>query len=347
MSTTSTATVTPSLSFPLTGHAVLSLDADGKVTSYNEGARLLFALDPAAGRIQAADVFGPPIGVPGGVRTLLDAAPGRPPAWTGNLTCSRGPVRPFVVTATATRDPGGTLTVICGPAPRPDTGLPPDLARRIGHELRSSMTGIAGLAAIMARRTDGRSGDQLRRLALIEQNARAAITVVDHVVELSQLESGHITCRPEPIDPRPVIAAAIGQCTAATRTTARIHDTTTADDLVACTDPAIARPIIAELITNALVAGAATEVTTSAFARAETVVIEVADNGLGIPREEQTTIFDPFVRGQSAPDGAAGLGLHLARRRAQLIGAELVARSDPGSGSTFTLILPSPAGFTG
>lgn len=362
MVTSSTATCTlPSatdqlwLNFPLIGHAVVTINATGEVISYNEGARLLFGFHPDGGDVHAADIFGPPVGTRDGVRTLLDSFntdPGRPPAWTGHLTCFRGPVRPFVVTATAARDltgseDSGALTVICGPPPQRNSGLPvaawlpPDLARRIGHELRGSMTGIAGLAAIMTKRVSSEAREELRRLALIEHNARTAITLVDRVVELSQLESGRIHCRKEPADPRHIIAAAIGMCAATAGFTTRVQDVTTADDLVAYTDPAVARQIITELIDNALVAGAATDVRVHATAQQDSIIIEVLDNGRGITPEERPTIFEPFVRGRSAADGAVGLGLYLARRRAQLIGAELSAPIGPEFGSTFTLELPA------
>ncbi|GAA2697518.1 sensor histidine kinase [Actinoplanes palleronii] len=344
------------LNFPVAGHAVVSITADGTVNSYNEGARLLFDIPAGAERIQAADLFGPPLVTAEGRRSLLDglaAASEQPPAWTGTLACFRGPGRPFVVTATAVRDLGGaagegSLTVICGPPPPrnaalPAAGwLPPDLAPRIGHELRGTMTGIAGLAAILARRAAGASGtgDELRRLGMIEQAARAGIAVVDNVVEISRIESGRIHCTKAAADLQQVIAAAIGMCAAAVGATAEVRDTTVGA-VVVRTDPGLVRPILVELITNALVAGSATRVSVRAHALTDTTSIEVTDDGRGIAVEDQPTIFEAFVRGQSAPDTAAGLGLYLARRRAQLIGAEVTMSSSPGHGSTFTLTLPA------
>jgi signal transduction histidine kinase len=310
--------------------------------------------------MRAEDLFGPPIGIPGGVPALLDrftAEPDQPPAWTGTLACFLGPGRPFVVTATAARgitraDGLAELTVICGPPPGrnaapPAAGwLPADLSRRIGHELRSTLTGIAGLAAIIERRAGGTEpADQLRRIQTIEQNARAGIATVDRVVELSQLEAGRIRCRTVTTDPREILGAAIGMCAAITGGAQCVLSDTPAGSLIR-TDPALVKPIVAELITNALIAGAATEVRVGAVAQPHRILIQVIDNGRGVPDEEQKTIFEPFVRGESSADGAVGLGLYLARRRAQWVGGELSVLSRPGYGSTFTLALPTETGWS-
>jgi anti-sigma regulatory factor (Ser/Thr protein kinase) len=343
----------PWLTFPLAGHAILTVDATDAVTYCNEGARLLFGIDPDDTPVHTPDLFGPPLGVPGGVRTLLDGfaeAADRPTAWTGNLPCFRGGGQPFVVTATAAgAGQPGVLTVICGPPPAGDAGfpvaswLPPELSRRIGHELRGSLTGIAGLAAIMAKRAGGAergSGDELRRLRMIELNARTGIATVDRVVELTRIESGRTRCHKVVAPVGPILAAAIGTCAATAGPARCVLAADTPDLLTVPTDPVLVQAIVAELITNALVAGAAGEVCVRALAGPGAILVEVTDDGGGIAPDELSTVFDPFVRGESAADGAVGLGLHLARRRAQLIGARLTVRSSPGHGSTFTLALP-------
>lgn len=72
--------------------------------------------------------------------------------------------------------------------------------------------------------------------------------------------------------------------------------------------------------------------------------IEVADEGAGIPLQEQQRIFDDLYRGENARETeGSGLGLALARRVVQLHGGEIFLRSDPahGRGTVFTVRLPS------
>lgn len=69
--------------------------------------------------------------------------------------------------------------------------------------------------------------------------------------------------------------------------------------------------------------------------------LEVSDTGFGIPEDELPLVFERFHRAdRSRTDGGVGLGLSIARQIAEAHGGELRARSVPGKGSTFTLLLP-------
>ncbi|HEX6709449.1 MAG TPA: HAMP domain-containing sensor histidine kinase [Rubrobacter sp.] len=69
--------------------------------------------------------------------------------------------------------------------------------------------------------------------------------------------------------------------------------------------------------------------------------LEVSDTGVGIPEDELPLIFERFHRtDHSRTDGGVGLGLSIARQIAEAHGGEIRARSAPGKGSTFTLLLP-------
>jgi len=77
--------------------------------------------------------------------------------------------------------------------------------------------------------------------------------------------------------------------------------------------------------------------------RGEQVLIEVSDNGPGIPPELQRKVFERFYRGdesRSRRSGGAGLGLAISLAIAEAHGGTLELCSVPGEGSTFTLVLP-------
>jgi signal transduction histidine kinase len=114
--------------------------------------------------------------------------------------------------------------------------------------------------------------------------------------------------------------------------------------LVALGDADRVRQILLNLLSNAVKftdPGGAVEV--SAGAEGEGVAVRVRDTGRGIAPERLEEIFDPFVqidrhRTQAAQQGV-GLGLSISRELARGMGAELTARSAPGEGSCFTLLL--------
>lgn len=77
--------------------------------------------------------------------------------------------------------------------------------------------------------------------------------------------------------------------------------------------------------------------------RGDTVLLGVRDEGMGIPRAEQRRIFQKFVRGSKATGSGVrgvGLGLALVTRIVEAHGGSVQLDSEPGRGSTFTLVLP-------
>jgi two-component system sensor histidine kinase SenX3 len=73
-------------------------------------------------------------------------------------------------------------------------------------------------------------------------------------------------------------------------------------------------------------------------------MIRVRDHGMGIPREVQKEIFRNFVRGADAKARniqGTGIGLAMVDHIVKAHGGEIQVQSEPGTGSTFTLLLPS------
>ena len=71
--------------------------------------------------------------------------------------------------------------------------------------------------------------------------------------------------------------------------------------------------------------------------------VMISDTGIGIPKEQIKTIFDPFRQGNeglSRSYEGAGLGLTLCRKFVTLMNGEIRVESQPGKGSTFTLLFP-------
>ncbi|WP_435858395.1 sensor histidine kinase [Streptomyces milbemycinicus] len=115
-------------------------------------------------------------------------------------------------------------------------------------------------------------------------------------------------------------------------------------------DPVRARQMVGNLVSNAIRhTPAGGSVTLSARADPETVVIDVADTGIGISADELPHVFDRFWRAEKSRDrqsGGSGLGLAIVRRLTEAHRGTVTAVSAPNVGSTFTLRLPRHSSST-
>ena len=106
------------------------------------------------------------------------------------------------------------------------------------------------------------------------------------------------------------------------------------------------KQILLNLLTNALKfthQGWGVKVTATAVGDGSRVAVAVADSGIGIAATDREKIFEDFQQGDNSPTreyGGTGLGLSICRRLARMMNAEIQLKSEPGVGSTFTLVVP-------
>jgi signal transduction histidine kinase len=219
-----------------------------------------------------------------------------------------------------------------------------EVLSKLGHELRSPLAAIIGLTKVMLMRLSAGTADaatQARQLKLLQASAAASLATIERVVDLARIESGLACPLPRLVDCRGIVTDVAAQLrTAAAERGLRLCVDVPDRPVMVSTDPDIAGRLLRELAGNALRFAGAGEVRIRLKAGAEPLVIDVSDDGPGIAAAEQARIFGPFERGERAADsddGAAGLGLYLASKQAEQIGAQLSVASQAGSGSTFSV----------
>jgi two-component system sensor kinase FixL len=98
--------------------------------------------------------------------------------------------------------------------------------------------------------------------------------------------------------------------------------------------------VLINLVANAVKFGQGKPITVAVEGTSDGACVEVTDHGIGIAPEQQDKIFGPFER--TVPAGSlGGLGLYVARQIVEAHGGTIRVQSAPGSGSTFTVELPS------
>ncbi|WP_034485329.1 sensor histidine kinase [Actinomadura oligospora] len=211
----------------------------------------------------------------------------------------------------------------------------------IAHELRTPLANIRGYLEALHDGVLEPDPDLL--LSLLEE-AVLQQRLIDDLQDLALAESGALQMLRTPLDVRELLEIS----RVAHRAVAESHgvELGVEADVVppVNADPDRLRQVIGNLVTNAMAATPpGGTVTLRALSAGDAVGIQVADTGRGIAPDELKHVFDRFWRADSArgrATGGRGLGLSIAQGIVQAHGGSLTAESEPGRGSTFTIVLP-------
>jgi len=223
--------------------------------------------------------------------------------------------------------------------------LKSEFVANMSHEIRTPLNSVLALSQLLR---DGVAGsltaDQRKYLEIITVNGQTLLRLIDDVLDLSRIESGHLDLDTEDVD----LAPQIGEIVEALSPLAMAKDLDVTVKLpeempfVRC-DVDRVRQILTNLIGNAIKFTDAGTVRVTAEVKPAAVAINVTDTGVGIPEAHLGRIFDEFVQVDQSlarRQGGTGLGLAIASRLARLMGGGISASSVPGSGSRFSLTLP-------
>jgi signal transduction histidine kinase len=213
---------------------------------------------------------------------------------------------------------------------------------KMSHELRTPLNAVIGFSELMhAGRTGPLSKRQREFLGIIRGSADHLLTLINEVLDLSKIESGHLRLDPEAVDP--VVIA--GECVSSVRWLAadrriRLEFEAAAVGPVSL-DPSRLRQVILNFLSNAIkFSGAGGQVTLTVARDGERLMIAVADTGVGVAPEDQQRIFDEFVQVGGSAHSGSGLGLAVTRQIVEAQGGEVSVTSRLGFGSTFYAWLP-------
>ncbi len=213
----------------------------------------------------------------------------------------------------------------------------------VSHELRTPVGAIAVLGETMTGIDDP---DTLRRLGGRVSHAAIRLgDMIEDLLELSRTESAEAD-EHEPVLLADVVATVAGNLAeSAEAAQLSITTTVTPTDLSVMGDRRQLRSALQNLVDNAIkYSEPGGEIQVSAIADCDSVLISVADEGIGIPTTDLDRVFERFYRVDAArrrETGGTGLGLSIVRHVALNHGGDVAASSTEGEGSTFTLRLPN------
>ncbi len=217
----------------------------------------------------------------------------------------------------------------------------------VSHEIRTPLNGIMGFTDILERGlTDA---DQRDHLHSIRSSGERLLSIVSDILDLSRLDAGSFELQPEPLH----FPDLLERLLAPFRQRGVDKGITVDGDIAADVPDGLVldgqrlSKVLGCLLDNAVKFTAKGSVRLSITAAVHgdraNLTLRVQDTGAGIPAAERQRIFDAFVQrdGQSINDyGGLGLGLALTRQLVESMHGQLTVESEPGRGSTFSVVLP-------
>lgn len=205
-----------------------------------------------------------------------------------------------------------------------------------GHQLRTPLTVVQGFIAILRRGGFENPTDRDRILDTMNDQSRIMGSLIDKLILLERWESPESPPAASAID----IGTLVGDLVApiADAHPDRLFEVTAPSGILAAIDPTELGYVVTNLADNALKYGAG-PIAVCVRAQDSAAVIEVADQGPGIPSTDALRVFDRFYRGTQRDVPGSGLGLAIVKRAVERANGTISLDSGPG-GSRFIVQLP-------
>jgi signal transduction histidine kinase len=215
----------------------------------------------------------------------------------------------------------------------------------VSYELRSPLTNVIGFTQLLADGSVGPlNGKQREYAGHIMRSSAALMAIIDDILDLASIDTGEIALSLGPVDIRETIGSAVEGVQdriAESRISLVVDVPPSIGRFVA--DGKRVRQVLFNLLSNAI--GFSKEgqtVTVSAERRGEEVVFAVRDEGIGIPPEIISRVFDRFeTHTLGSRHRGVGLGLSIVRSFVELHGGRVAIESHPGQGTTVTCVFPA------
>ncbi|MBE7381776.1 MAG: PAS domain S-box protein [Leptolyngbya sp. SIO1E4] len=300
------------------------------------------------------------------VRWILNQAIGE--GWSGQIVCQRHDHQPFSALV--------SVSSVCGEDDKTPTAvsiilrditqqeqteaelasknlelaranqLKSEFLANMSHELRTPMTSILGFSSLLEQQVYGELNDRQRLyVSQIHQSGEHLLALINEVLDLSKVEAGQMDLHVKSILVKALCKDVLTMITAqAEMKQLTIHCTIPSDLPPLIADEMRVRQMLLNLLSNAIKFSKKGKAVGLDVQQADNrLLISVWDEGIGIPKEKQSLLFQPFQQLDSALSRqyeGTGLGLALTQRLARLHGGDITVKSEAGQGAKFTIHLP-------
>ncbi|MFD4874817.1 HAMP domain-containing protein [Streptomyces sp. NPDC058420] len=227
----------------------------------------------------------------------------------------------------------------------------------MSHELRTPLNSLLILARLLSDNPDGRLSEQEVQFATtIHRSGSDLLQLINDILDLSKIEAGRMDVRPKRLPLIKLLDYVHATFRPLTLDRGLAFEVSVGEDVPRelWSDEQRLQQILRNLLSNAIkfTATGRVELRVNRVKDPEhrycddsdeVIVFAVSDTGIGIAAEKLPVIFEAFQQADGTTNrkyGGTGLGLSISREIAGLLGGRIVAESEPGQGSTFTLYVP-------
>ena len=225
----------------------------------------------------------------------------------------------------------------------------------VSHELRTPLNAVIGLSQLLEDdATDlGLSGDFITDLETINSAGKHLLHLINEILDLSKIEAGKMTLYPETFEIATLIHNVVLTVKPTIEKNANVLEVHIDQQLgIMYADQTRMRQVLLNLLSNAGKFTTNGKVILTVNREKDEFRLEaplgmitftVIDTGIGMSHRQQQQLFQPFTQGDTSTTkkyGGTGLGLAISRHFCQMMGGEIIVKSEPGVGSTFTIRLP-------
>lgn len=223
------------------------------------------------------------------------------------------------------------------------------------HDLRLPLTNISLAAELLQQNThpipEQKKHQYLDRIRL---SVKQMNQLLNDILTISEMESGHIQLRPVSLELVQFCQAMIEELQLATQSKCVVQFRSAIATCMTYIDEKVLRQILVNLLSNAIKYSAAgSTVVFELLLEAESLIFRIQDQGIGIPEADQQQLFSPFYRASNARQvEGTGLGLAIVKQCVEACQGTIAVTSSTGVGSIFSITLPlvlpplTPIGLT-
>jgi len=228
----------------------------------------------------------------------------------------------------------------------------------MSHELRTPLNSILLLSRLLADNSEKNlTGEQIEFATVIHNSGNGLLDLINEILDLSKIESGKMEIDIEDVA-LSIICKNVHELFIPVAKERSLSFIIKKDDSIPAsikTDRIRTEQVLKNFVSNALkfTEKGSVELIVRMPDKAESdslkinrrkfIAFEIKDTGIGIPKEKHSLVFEAFQQADGSTRrkyGGTGLGLSISKEISHMLGGEILLKSEPGKGSSFTLIIP-------